>query len=106
MHDVAINTKRTKTYALPRKANDCIADVKAFKPPGKLFDAFWRQDELALLFGAPATGKTVLAVQIADALASGEAIDGFKMPDEGQKVLYVDLVHSDEQFHMRRAAED
>src|SRR5947209_17497028 len=98
MHDLAINTNQTTTYPLPRKANDCIPDPAGFRPPAKLFDGFWREGELALLFGATATGKTVLATQIAEGLSRGEPIDGLDMPDTRRRVLYVDLVHSDEQF--------
>ena len=36
----------------PRKANQCIADAKRLKPAALLFDEFWREGELALLFGA------------------------------------------------------
>ena len=105
MHDAATKT-REETYRLPQRANDCISNAASYRPPAKLFDAFWREGELALMFGAPGTGKTTLAIQIAEALARGEPIDGFTMPEKGQKVLYVDLVHSNEQFHLRRMADD
>jgi KaiC/GvpD/RAD55 family RecA-like ATPase len=85
----------------PRKANECIIDPKQFYFRSLLFDEFWREGELALLFGAPGTGKSVLAVQIADALARGRNLDGFQMPAGRRKVLYVDLVLQDAQFQAR-----
>lgn len=85
----------------PRKVNECIASVKDLSPPEPLFDEFWREGELALLFGASGSGKSILAVQIADALARGRAIDGFIMPTLRKKVLYVDLELSDKQFITR-----
>jgi hypothetical protein len=85
----------------PRKANECIAAIKDLLPPEPLFDEFWREGELALLFGASGSGKSILAVQIADALARGRAIDGFIMPTGRKKVLYVDLELSDKQFGTR-----
>ena len=63
----------------PRKANECITDVKQFRPPEALFDEFWREGEIALLFGAAGVGKSVLAVQIAEAVARGSGIGKFAM---------------------------
>ena len=96
------NKNTEYTYKHPRKANDCIPDPANYRPPDKLFDHFWQEGELALLFGPSGTGKTVLAVQIAEALARGRVIDGFTMPTKRRRVLYVDLVHSGDQFHARR----
>lgn len=66
-----------------------------------LFDAFWREGELALLFGATGTGKSILALQIADAAARGRCIEGFRMDVKRAKVLYVDLIFSQVQINMR-----
>ncbi len=94
----------TETRRL-RKANDWI-DLKALRPPASLFDDFWREGELALLFGTAGVGKSLLAVQISDALARGRAIAGFEMSATPRRqVLYVDLVLSDEQWAMRYSRE-
>jgi len=67
-----------------------------------LFDEFWREGELAMMFGASGTGKSILAVQIGEALARGRALDGFRMPrTRRQKVLYVDLDTSAKRFRTR-----
>ena len=84
-----------------RKANEYAGDVEQLSTPGSLFDEFWRVDELALFFGEPGAGKSVLAVQIADALAGGRPIEGFLMSTRRWKVLYVDLVLRDTQFQER-----
>ena len=65
--------------ARPKKANEYLTSSKEFKAPEKLFDEFWREGELTLLFGAGGLGKSVLAMQIAEAIARGRAIDGFVM---------------------------
>src|SRR5215213_6214617 len=88
--------------AMPRKANECIG--KRYWEPPMLFDEFWREGDLALLFGATATGKSILAVQVADALARGRSLDGFRMHAGRRKVLYVDLAMSDTHFQARYAA--
>ncbi|MFN0278534.1 MAG: AAA family ATPase [Pyrinomonadaceae bacterium] len=88
-----------------RKVNEIIMSVKHLKPPEKLFDDFWCEGELALLFGPQGTGKSILAVQVAEAIARGRAIDGFVMTERRHKVLYVDLKLSERQFGMRYANE-
>jgi len=95
----------TTIAARPRKANECILNFKQLKPPDKLFDEFWSEGELALLFGPRATGKSILAVQIAEAIARGRGVDGFEMTEKRHKVLYVDLRLSERQFGMRYTGE-
>ncbi|MGD9587972.1 MAG: AAA family ATPase [Pyrinomonadaceae bacterium] len=81
-----------------KKVNECFGgrDWCGWRQP--LFDEFWRRGELALLIGPAGAGKSLFAVQIADALARGREMDGFMTPYWRQKVLYVDLMLSDEQF--------
>ncbi len=88
-------------FEMPQKANDVIREAMEQKPLPPLFDGFWQTGETALLFGASGVGKSVLAVQIADALARGTAVDGFKMPTKRHKVLYVDMTLSKVQFQRR-----
>jgi KaiC/GvpD/RAD55 family RecA-like ATPase len=66
-----------------------------------LFGGFWRRGEMVLLFGTAGVGKSLLAVQLADALARGRPIGGLDMPRRRAKVLYVDLILSDQQFQAR-----
>src|SRR4051812_44836965 len=87
--------------ARPQKANACFTDAKHCGPPKLLFDEFWREGDLALLFGAAGTGKSVLAMQIADSLARGREISGFGMTAKRQRVLYVDLRLSGRHFDLR-----
>jgi len=85
----------------PRKANECFISTKYYRSPQLLFDEFWREGELALMFGVSGVGKSVLAVQITEALARGRNLEGFRMPIGRRKVLYVDLDLSDAQFGAR-----
>ncbi|HVF47757.1 MAG TPA: AAA family ATPase, partial [Pyrinomonadaceae bacterium] len=100
MSTVDLTTEHTETLH-SRRANDYIVDAKRFKAPAMLFDEFWREGELALMFGAPASGKSVLAVQLGDALSRGGGLQGFRAPPGRRRVLYVDLRHNDEQFQVR-----
>lgn len=87
-----------ETASLPKKVNECVIAVQHRTPPAKLFDAFWTEGEMALLFGPTGVGKSVLAVEIADAIARGRRIDGFEMTAKRQRVLYVDLRLTEDQF--------
>ena len=86
---------------MPRRANETLALMDGFDLP-MLFDAFWQPAELAFLFGAPGVGKSLLAVQVAEALARGNRILG-EGPSEipPQRVLYVDLVMGGRHFAAR-----
>jgi KaiC/GvpD/RAD55 family RecA-like ATPase len=83
----------------PRRANDVVG--KGARKPEPLFGGLWRRGEIALLFGPPGVGKSLLAVQIADSLGRGRPIDGVQMPKKRSKVLYVDLILSETQFSAR-----
>ena len=84
-----------------RRVNECISGLGHCGGGEPLFDGFWRAGELALMLGPAGAGKSVLAVQIADALARGRGMEGFEMPAGRRKVLYVDLAFSDRQFGER-----
>lgn len=110
-----------ETKLRAKKANECIACVKHLKPPKNLFDEFWREGELTLFFGPSGTGKSILAVQIAESIARGRPVFGksdvfmreanvtsgqHQITPKGEtptrrKVLYVDLKFSERQFGMR-----
>lgn len=73
-------------------------------PKAELFGPMWRTGELALLFGDTGSGKSILAVQIAESIARGILIEPFRNPHSAirnRDVLYLDLDHSDEQFDER-----
>jgi predicted transcriptional regulator len=68
-------------------------------------DRFWLEGELAVMFAAAGKGKSVLGVQLAEAIARGKDIEPFRMKLPAQKVLYLDLELSEKQFEMRFAAD-
>ena len=69
------------------------------KEPGQLFGNFWREGEVAILFGESGTGKSILAVQIAESIARG--LNG----KSAQAVLYFDFKSTLAQFLERYSVE-
>jgi predicted transcriptional regulator len=71
--------------------------------PKALFGEFWLEGEVAIMFADTGKGKSILAVQIAEALATGKSIEPFETRVPPQKVLYLDFELTDKQFEMRYA---
>lgn len=82
-----------------KRASEWITEAKNQAIPNKLFDEFWYESELCFLFADTNAGKSILAVQIAERIASGQSEAG------AQKVLYFDFELSAKQFE-RRYSED
>lgn len=84
-----------------RAANEWIMDAKTRPIPKTLFGEFWFENELCILFADTGKGKSILAVQIGESIASGQAIKGFTQTALAQRVLYFDFELSDKQFESR-----
>lgn len=68
-----------------------------------LFGSFWFQDELCILFADTNAGKSILAVQIGNAISRGQAVGPFEMNAPAETVLYFDFELSTSQFRKRYA---
>ncbi len=84
-----------------KSANEWMDIAKNQKPMRPLFGEFWFEQELSILFADSNLGKTVLSVQIADAISKGTDILFFKSKIEPQKVIYFDFELSEKQFQLR-----
>jgi len=84
-----------------RTASRCMEDAKSIPTPMMLFDELWFEQELCILFADTNVGKSLLAVQIAQSIANGTAIPGFRLGVPGQGVLYYDFELNDKQFEKR-----
>lgn len=92
-------------FLLARTANQCIQDAMLRPVPRMLFSELWHEGELCILFADTNLGKSILAVQIADAISRGEPISGFKLQATAQPVLYFDFEMSEKQFEKRCSQE-
>ncbi|PQJ81478.1 AAA family ATPase [Polaribacter glomeratus] len=105
--DIAINQKLLEDKSsesgclIIKEANTWIEEAKNRPIPNMLFSEFWYENEVCILFSDTNLGKSILAVQIADSISKGIAIEGFKLVCKVQKVLYLDFELSDKQFENR-----
>jgi archaellum biogenesis ATPase FlaH len=82
-------------------ANHWMDKEKNTPAPKMLFGEFWYEGELCILFADTNAGKSVLAVQIGDALARRERISTFDIGVEQTNVVYLDFELSGKQFQSR-----
>ena len=60
-------------------ANKWMEQAKTRPIPKMIFGEFWHEGELCILFADTNLGKSILAVQIANSISSGEQIKGFRL---------------------------
>ena len=84
-----------------KTANEWIAEAEKQPIPNMLYGQLWHEGELCFLFADTNVGKSILAVQIANAISKGESCSVFKMEAAKQKVLYLDFELSAKQFQNR-----
>jgi len=77
-------------------------DLGSRQPEAKmLFGEFWHERELCILFADTNIGKSVLAVQIAENIARGQATGPLANGAKATRVMYVDFELNTSQFYQR-----
>lgn len=99
-NSIANNTVASNCFNI-KPINDWIDDAKNRPIPNMLFDRLWYENETCILFADTNLGKSILALQISNALSKGISIEGFKMEIIAVKVLYFDFELSDKQVENR-----
>ena len=84
-----------------KTGSDWIDESKKKPIPAQLFGKFWFEGEICILYADANLGKSILAVQIADAISRGGSIHCFSNESFSQKVLYLDFELSPKQFEKR-----
>jgi KaiC/GvpD/RAD55 family RecA-like ATPase len=95
------NDSEEDSLLVIKTANQYLKDSMGKPIPKMLFSEFWFEGELCILFANTNDGKTILAVQIADSISSGNPLNSFKMEADSQVVLYLDFELTDKQFEYR-----
>jgi RecA-family ATPase len=91
----------SKGLFIVKTGNRWIQQAKTRPIPRKLFDVFWFEGELCILFADTNLGKSILAVQLGDSISKGKPIAGFSNESGAQPILYFDFELSDKQFENR-----
>lgn len=82
--------------------NEWIEEAHSKPVPKQLFDEFWLEGQLAILFAPTGAGKTILAMQIADGIANGRSAgNGFGYDAGRHRVAYFDFELSPKQVEKR-----
>lgn len=85
-----------------RTVNECIKEAKRLPPMFPLFGNLWQTGQIAFLVGDTGVGKSILAINIANAVTKALAInEKFPVEAELKKILYYDFELSDKQFEKR-----
>ena len=96
---------RSDNLFLARPASNwATKDSKNNAVQRPLFGEFWNEGELAIMFADTGKGKSILAVQIAESIASARAIKPFRLGTKPQRVLLFDFELDDRQFSLRYSA--
>jgi len=107
-NDTKINiTKKKRSLLKAEPINEGLKRSYLQPNPRKLFGQFWWEKELVICFASTNVGKTLLAMQIAESLATGTQVfkDSKENPcpnqTEAMKVLYIDAELSYKQIENR-----
>lgn len=92
---------QSNSILIVQPVNKWIEDSKLLPIPKMLFDSFWYEGEICILFADTNLGKSILAVQIGNSISKGERIYPFKLDALKQPVLYFDFELSQKQFEVR-----
>jgi RecA-family ATPase len=99
------HTDETDDLFMVRTANHWMEQASLRPVPQMLFDRFWYEGELCILFAYSNLGKSILAVQIGNSICNGRAIDSFLLEAKTQPILYCDFELTDKQFEARYSAD-
>jgi hypothetical protein len=84
-----------------QSANKWMQDANKRPVPKMLFGKFWFENEICILFADSNLGKSIIAVQIGDAISGTQTTDPFIVEAVPQPILYCDFELTDKQFEAR-----
>src|SRR5690242_17028095 len=92
-------------YLIVSSVNEWMENAQRKPKPKMLFDVFWHEGEMCILFSDTNLGKSILAVQLADSISTGTPIEKFRLESPPQPVILIDFELSDKQFQIRYSNE-
>jgi len=101
LHQLNQPQQHDSSTLMIRRANHWMDEAHSRAVPQTLFGKFWHQGEVCILFADSNLGKSILAVQIADAITKGNGSYPFEVECAAQPVIYCDFELTDKQFEAR-----
>tara|TARA_B100002049_G_C16083980_1_gene378430 strand:+ start:1636 stop:2640 length:1005 start_codon:yes stop_codon:yes gene_type:complete len=92
-------THKKRNILMDKLANEWLKIASRIDSPKPLFGNMWHQGEVGILFSNTGKGKSILAVQLADAISKGENVLGLEA--NHQKVIFFDFELSTKAFQQR-----
>lgn len=96
-----LDFRRWDNIFTARTGNGWLAGAGEQTPQRSLFGPFWNEGELSILFADTGRGKSILAVQIGQSIASGVRVEPFELGVPTQRVAYFDFELNEQQFNAR-----
>src|ERR1017187_10152164 len=82
--DIVQQEINTDDLLMIDSAGDSLFKASKSSVPKMLFDKFWYEGELCILFADSNLGKSILSMQIANSISKNEAITPFELEAEAQ----------------------
>ncbi len=100
-----VDSAKQPNVFVVKTANRWVDEARLRPSPKMLFGEFWFEGELCILFADTNVGKSILAVQIGNAISRGQAASdpSCKVEGEPRRVVYFDFELTDKQFESRVA---
>lgn len=93
--------KEVQPAFIAKTAKQWVEETLSKPVPRKMFGELVIEGEITVCFASTNVGKSILAVQIGQSIASGKSPAPFDVPHGGEKVLYFDFELSARQFTKR-----
>ncbi len=97
--NIAEPANKVKNFFTVKSANQVLKDAYLLPPQKELFGKLWFEHEICCLFADTNTGKSILAVQVAETIAGNNSLLNCDIPPAA--VLYFDFELSEKQFQTR-----
>ena len=93
-------------YFVVKSGNEWMEQARRKPVARMLLGELWFEGEVCMLFADTNVGKSILAVQAADAISRGTSVGPLKVECEAQKVVYFDFELTEKQFEARFSERD
>ncbi|HYG17169.1 MAG TPA: AAA family ATPase, partial [Bacteroidia bacterium] len=83
------------------KGRNCLPPMEAAPKKERLFGEFFYKNDFAVLCGPEGSGRSILAMQIADSISRGKQLGDFGLDSEARPVVFLDFEGNHDEFARR-----